>query len=112
MCGIAGFVDASQGTSAERLTQIAEHMAAQLVHRGPDDAGALADAGYEFSTPGGAFYLFPKSPLPDDVAFTDVLKEERILVVPGSGFGGPAQGSCLPWIWRQPHPHDASKTAR
>lgn len=50
---------------------------------------ALAEAGYEFTTPGGAFYLFPKSPLADDVAFANILKEERVLVVPGSGFGGP-----------------------
>ena len=49
----------------------------------------LAEAGYEFTRPGGAFYLFPKSPLKDDVAFVNLLKEERILVVPGSGFGGP-----------------------
>jgi aspartate aminotransferase len=33
--------------------------------------------------------LFPRSPIPDDVEFVDVLKEERILVVPGSGFDGP-----------------------
>jgi len=49
----------------------------------------LIRAGYQVEKPGGAFYLFPKSPLPDDVAFTGLLKEERILVVPGSGFGGP-----------------------
>jgi aspartate aminotransferase len=49
----------------------------------------LTEAGYQVDKPGGAFYLFPKSPLQDDVAFTALLKEERILVVPGSGFGGP-----------------------
>lgn len=49
----------------------------------------LADAGYEFTKPLGAFYLFPKSPIADDVAFVQALQEERILVVPGSGFGGP-----------------------
>lgn len=49
----------------------------------------LADAGYEFTTPSGAFYLFPKSPDPDDVKFVQELQEELILVVPGSGFGGP-----------------------
>jgi aspartate aminotransferase len=49
----------------------------------------LAAAGYEFTVPPGAFYLFPKSPLADDVAFADMLKEEKILVVPGSGFMGP-----------------------
>ncbi|MGD8303951.1 MAG: pyridoxal phosphate-dependent aminotransferase, partial [Desulfobacterales bacterium] len=49
----------------------------------------LAAFGYEFTKPPGTFYLFPRSPIPDDVEFTNALKEERILVVPGSGFDGP-----------------------
>ena len=49
----------------------------------------LAGFGYEFLKPPGTFYLFPKSPIPDDVEFVDALKEERILVVPGTGFNGP-----------------------
>jgi len=49
----------------------------------------LAECGYDFITPPGAFYLFPRSPIPDDVAFVRALQEERILAVPGSGFGGP-----------------------
>ncbi|HIC86380.1 MAG TPA: aminotransferase class I/II-fold pyridoxal phosphate-dependent enzyme, partial [Desulfobacterales bacterium] len=32
---------------------------------------------------------FPKSPIEDDVQFVAELQEENILVVPGSGFGGP-----------------------
>ncbi len=49
----------------------------------------LSDCGYEFTRPAGAFYLFPKSPVEDDVAFVRALQEELILVVPGSGFEGP-----------------------
>ena len=49
----------------------------------------LTDCGYELTRPAGAFYLFPKSPLADDVAFVQALKEKLILAVPGSGFGGP-----------------------
>ena len=49
----------------------------------------LADAGYEFTVPLGAFYLFVKSPLADDMAFVNLLKEELILAVPGVGFGAP-----------------------
>jgi aspartate aminotransferase len=49
----------------------------------------LADIGYEFHVPEGAFYLFPKSPIADDVKFTQILKEELILAVPGAGFDGP-----------------------
>ena len=49
----------------------------------------LSEIGYEFHVPEGAFYLFPKSPIPDDVKFTQILKDELILTVPGVGFGGP-----------------------
>lgn len=49
----------------------------------------LKAAGYELVAPPGAFYLFPRSPLADDVKFVRLLQEENILVVPGSGFGGP-----------------------
>lgn len=46
-------------------------------------------AGFEFSDPDGAFYLFVKSPVPDDKAFVDFLKQYNILAVPGSGFDYP-----------------------
>jgi aspartate aminotransferase len=49
----------------------------------------LSEIGYKFHVPEGAFYLFPRSPIPDDVKFTQLLKEELILTVPGIGFGGP-----------------------
>lgn len=49
----------------------------------------LKEAGYEFDEPEGAFYLFPKSPIADDVKFMDTLQAQNILAVPGSGFGGP-----------------------
>ena len=50
-------------------------------------AKVLADAGVEFEMPKGAFYFFAKSPVADDQVFVDALLEERILVVPGKGFG-------------------------
>ena len=49
----------------------------------------LTRMGYEMPFPGGAFYIFPKAPGGDDIAFINVLKEMRVLVVPGSGFGKP-----------------------
>lgn len=49
----------------------------------------LTDCGYEFTKPTGAFYLFPRTPIEDDVKFVRALQEELILVVPGSGFAGP-----------------------
>jgi len=48
----------------------------------------LIESGFECVKPGGAFYLFPKSPSKDEIPFVKRLQsEERILVVPGSGFG-------------------------
>jgi len=49
----------------------------------------LAGCGYDFVEPPGAFYLFPKTPISDDVKFVRELQKELILTVPGSGFGGP-----------------------
>ncbi len=49
----------------------------------------LEDAGYEFNKPDGAFYIFPKSPIEDDVKFCALLQEQKILAVPGRGFGAP-----------------------
>jgi aspartate aminotransferase len=49
----------------------------------------LSKAGYSFIKPEGAFYLFIKSPIPDDVLFVRELLQENILAVPGAGFGTP-----------------------
>ncbi|MFO8163659.1 MAG: pyridoxal phosphate-dependent aminotransferase [Thermodesulfobacteriota bacterium] len=49
----------------------------------------LEAAGYHFNMPEGTFYLFPETPIPDDVEFVRSLQEENILTVPGAGFGGP-----------------------
>ena len=49
----------------------------------------LAALGYKFIKPAGAFYLFPQSPIEDDVLFVKALLQEKIIVVPGSGFCGP-----------------------
>ena len=87
---ILGFVNAPalmqrivaciQGTSVD----IAEYARKRdLLCRG------LAECGYDFVPPAGTVYLFPRSPIADDVAFVKALQEERILVVPGSGFQGP-----------------------
>ena len=49
----------------------------------------LAGSGYQFVKPAGAFYLFPRTPVKNDVKFVQALQKELILTVPGSGFGGP-----------------------
>jgi aspartate aminotransferase len=50
---------------------------------------ALTSFGYQVVRPQGAFYLFPKAPVEDDVAFVKELQSKRILTVPGTGFGKP-----------------------
>lgn len=49
----------------------------------------ITSLGMECLKPAGAFYLFPKAPGGDDVAFVAKAAEQRILIVPGSGFGWP-----------------------
>ncbi len=48
---------------------------------------ALSAMGYDAPRPQGSFYVFPKTPIPDDVEFIRRLMAEGILAVPGSGFG-------------------------
>ncbi|MCL0092780.1 pyridoxal phosphate-dependent aminotransferase [Dehalococcoidia bacterium] len=50
---------------------------------------SLTQLGFEMVKPQGAFYLFPKSPLADDVEFARIALKYNILVVPGAGFGRP-----------------------
>lgn len=49
----------------------------------------LTAMGFDMVKPDGAFYLFPKSPLADDVAFVKLAQRHHILLVPGAGFGAP-----------------------
>lgn len=49
----------------------------------------LTTMGFSMVKPDGAFYLFPKSPLADDVEFVKLAQKYRILLVPGAGFGAP-----------------------
>ena len=49
----------------------------------------LTRIGYQCVKPQGAFYVFPRTPIDDDVAFVRLLADEGVLAVPGSGFGMP-----------------------
>lgn len=49
----------------------------------------LIELGFSCVKPGGAFYLFPKSPIPDDVEFVKHAVNYNLLLVPGRGFGCP-----------------------
>jgi len=49
----------------------------------------LVEAGYECVKPQGAFYLFVKSPIDDELKFCEMAKKYHILIVPGSAFACP-----------------------
>lgn len=51
--------------------------------------GVLSEAGYRVRKPEGAFYMFPKSPVADELELVDALQRHGVLVVPGRGFGMP-----------------------
>lgn len=51
--------------------------------------GELVEMGYSVVKPQGAFYMFPRTPIEDDVAFCTELARHRVLTVPGRGFGSP-----------------------
>ena len=60
---------------------------------------ALTSFGYECVRPGGTFYMFPKSPVPDSTAFCREAMKHDLMLVPGDGFGVPGYfriAYCVP----------------
>jgi aspartate aminotransferase len=49
----------------------------------------LSEIGYTIPKPEGTFFMFPRSPIADDPKFVMMLKDELVLVTPGSGFSAP-----------------------
>jgi aspartate aminotransferase len=97
---ILGFVNAPalMQRVVARLTEVSVDIA-PYARRRAIFCRVLEEAGYEFFRPNGAFYLFPKAPGGDDLAFVARLKEENILAVPGRGFGRPGHfrlAYCVP----------------
>ncbi|GAB6271930.1 MAG: pyridoxal phosphate-dependent aminotransferase [Smithella sp.] len=87
---IMGFVNAP--ALMQRIVANLQHITVDVkIYQKKRDllCGGLSRAGYQFRKPEGAFYLFVKSPIPDDVEFVRLLLQQNILVVPGSGFGAP-----------------------
>ncbi len=59
----------------------------------------LSRMGYQMVAPGGTFYLFPRTPIADDTAFSEAAKGLDLLLVPGSGFYCPGHvriAFCVP----------------
>ncbi|OCI30972.1 aminotransferase class I/II-fold pyridoxal phosphate-dependent enzyme [Oerskovia enterophila] len=51
----------------------------------------LREIGYDVHSPEGTFYLFPRSPVPDDRAFESLLAEHDVLVLGGKYFETPGR---------------------
>ena len=49
----------------------------------------LTRLGFDVQKPGGTFYIFPRSPEPDAVAFSEKAKRYDLALVPGDSFGCP-----------------------
>jgi aspartate aminotransferase len=85
---ILGFINAPaiwQWVLLESLDAVVD--AAPYEHKRNVLCDELASIGYEVRRPEGSFYVFLKTPIADDVAFTRLLADEGVLAVPGTGFG-------------------------
>ncbi len=51
--------------------------------------GELRTAGYDLRPPEGTFYLWVRSPVPDDIAFSRALADHKVLVLPGTACEAP-----------------------
>jgi aspartate aminotransferase len=56
---------------------------AQLQRRRDVLVHALRQQGYQVQVPEGTFYLLPRSPIPDDEAFAELLAADDVFVLPG-----------------------------
>jgi aspartate aminotransferase len=85
---ILGFVNAPAIWQWVMLETAEETIdAAPYEHKRNVLCDALEAIGYEVRRPEGSFYIFLKTPIPDDIAFTKQLADEGVLAVPGTGFG-------------------------
>jgi aspartate aminotransferase len=57
---------------------------AELQRRRDRFVNGLRECGYDVRMPEGAFYVTPKTPIDDDVAFCEILARSGVLCLPGS----------------------------
>ncbi len=85
---ILGFINAPAIWQRVMLESMNETIdAAPYEHKRNVLCDALEAIGYDVRRPEGSFYIYLKTPIPDDVAFTQLLANEGVLAVPGTGFG-------------------------
>lgn len=87
---ILGFVNAPALMQKVLALSLNDRVDVEIYHRRREAMKAVMDkAGLSYCPPEGAFYLFVKSPIEDELAFCNSLVNERVLAVPGRGFGWP-----------------------
>jgi aspartate aminotransferase len=85
---ILGFINAPAIWQRVLIETVDETIdAAPYEHKRNLLCDALEKIGYEVRRPEGAFYIFLKTPIADDIAFSKRLAAEGVLTVPGTGFG-------------------------
>ncbi len=99
---VDGLVFANRTLGFVNAPSIFQKVVAACLEEGPDCLeyqqrrdtlyNHLTGLGFSCVKPQGAFYLFPKSPIEDDVAFVKKALEYNLLLVPGRGFAAP--GYC------------------
>ncbi len=82
-CSGYGFPDAVLQHALPELEPLCIDMA-QLRRRRDRLVSHLRGHGYDVHVPEGAWYLLPRSPLADDMAFVELLVAEDVFVLPGS----------------------------
>ncbi|MGI6436322.1 MAG: pyridoxal phosphate-dependent aminotransferase [Syntrophomonadaceae bacterium] len=96
---VNGLVFANRTLGFVNAPSIFQKVVASCLDEGPDSEeyrrrrdtlyNYLTGLGFSCVKPQGAFYLFPKSPIADDVAFVKKALEYNLLLVPGRGFAAP-----------------------
>ncbi|HCF51492.1 MAG TPA: pyridoxal phosphate-dependent aminotransferase [Syntrophomonas sp.] len=94
-----GLVFANRTLGYVNAPSIFQKVVAECLDEGPDTDeyqrrrdtlyNHITGLGFTCVKPQGAFYLFPKSPEPDDVTFVQKALEYNLLLVPGRGFAMP-----------------------
>lgn len=82
------FPNAVMQRATPRLEELS-HDVAGLEAKRDRLVAALRGIGYDVTPPQGTFYLWPRSPVPDDEAFVDDLSRRGVLVMPGTLFETP-----------------------
>ena len=87
---ILGFVNAPTLQQKVVAKCLNEKTDLSFYNRNREDLyNGLKECGFECIKPQGAFYLFVKSPVPNEKEFCEAAKKYNILIVPGSSFACP-----------------------